>query len=481
MSLLARAVTGRKALDQEAQAETFQRGHYTVPTEWLARWSPYGLDGYTAYNITAVYQCVRVLAETFASVPLIVYRRLPGGGKERAEDHPLYDVLHRRPNPQMTSFIWREIMMSHLATWGNHYSEMALDFVGRLQLWPIRPDRVEPFYYSEQLVRESPYNVSVGDRGYWYVNGYGQKTELAPGRIFHVQGLSSNGLVGLSPIAVMRNTIRLLSSAERFGTSFFDNDARPGTYLSHPKNLSLPAIERLKAQMEGMKGADNAGSTVILEEGLTVSEVGLHPEDAQFMETRLFQKREIAAAYRIQPHKIGDLERATFSNIEQQNIEFITDTMVPWFVRAEQDMAAQLLGERDQQEYFIEFLADGYLRGDAKTRAESLAIRWQHGNLNADEWRAIENENPLPNGTGEKYFVPVNYQPTELAVAPPPPVPAPQAQPPELTVIPGAVKMAQFDCDVCGKLINRLAAPGTVGICRNCREERTMALAMAGG
>jgi len=479
MSLLARAVPTRavKGVDQAALGSGYGGSSY-IPHE-LGTWSRLGVDATTAYNIITVYQCVRVLAETFASLPLMVYQR-QGDGKRRADDHPLYDVLHRQPNPDMTSFVWRELLLSHLATWGNGFNEKVRDRGGRLQLWPIRPDRVEPFYYSDDQARASKYDKSPGDKGYWYLKPSGGRAEFDPDRVFHVQGLSSNGLVGYSPISLMHTTIRLFKTAERFGTSFFDNDARPATVLSHPKNLSTPAIERLRAQMDGLRGADNAGRTIVVEEGLTVNEVGIHPEDAQFMQTRLFQKREIAAAYRIPPHKVGDLERATFSNIEQQSIEFIQDTMLPWFVRFEQQANTQLVDPSEQDEVFVEFLVDGYLRGDAKARAEAFAIRWQHGTLSADEWRSKENENPIEDGSGDVYYVPVNYQPATVAQTPAaPPELAPGADvtegdgTPTLALV-SSRSLAQFDCPSCGKMINRLAAPGSIGYCRGCRTERTM-------
>lgn len=476
MGMLSLATRGLKAIDQEAMASPYDRSS-TYRIDPVPRWSGLGVSPEFAYNIVTIYQCVRVLAETFAAMPLIVYRKLPGGGKERAEDHPLYDVLHRRPNPDMSSFVWRELLMSHVATWGNAYNEIQLDRAGRPSLWPVRPDRLEPFYYNARLIEESPWrNLYIGKKGYWYLSPRDGKLELNPDSILHVQGLSSNGLVGLSPISVLRSTIRLYETAERFGTSFFDNDARPGTILSHPKTLSAPAIERLRNQMESLKGSQNAGKSVILEEGLTVSEVGIHPEDAQFMETRLFQKRELAAAYRIQPHKVGDLERATFSNIEHLSIEFIQDTMLPWFVRSEQEFEAELLTGQEQRTHAIEFLVDGYLRGDAKARAEALAIRWQHGTLSADEWREKENENPIADNAGKSYFVPVNYQPAERALAEPEPAQEPNLNAGNLELLAGGAtrSLAQFDCPSCGKLINRLAVPGTVGYCRGCRAERTM-------
>ncbi len=467
MSLLARAIPARptKAIDQEAQAQGLAT-HY-IPIENLQRWTGLGVAPETALNIITVYQCVRVLAETFAQLPLMVYRRLPNGGKERATDHPLYQTLHSQPNPDMTSFVWRELLMTHLATWGNAYCEKVTDPFGRLQLWPIRPDRIEPHYDSQ------------GRKVYDYLSPLGARTTLKPGSVFHIQGMSSNGLVGFSPITVMRNAIRLYRTAEQFGTSFFDNNARPATVLSHPKLLSENAIKRLAGQMDELRGSRNAGKTVILEEGLQLTEVGIPPEDAQFMETRLFQKREIAGAYRIQPHKVGDLERATFSNIEHQSLEFIQDTMMPWFVRTEQEINVQLV---DEEDVFAEFLVDGYLRGDAKTRNEAYALRWQHGNLNADEWRIKENENPIPDGSGSLYYVPVNYQPAispqEEPVAEPEPEAdmTPEGMPPEGMPPLVAVKSAAaFRCPDCNA---KLAENEVVGMrvrCGRCKVIREVA------
>jgi HK97 family phage portal protein len=402
-----------KAIDQEAMAQ-MPNGQY-VPLANLQTWtSQYATAGDAALNVATVLTCVRVLSETFASVPLIIYRRLAGGGKERATDHPLYPVLHDQPNPDMTSFVWRELLMSHCATWGNHYSEIAFDGLGRMQLWPIRPDRIVPWYDDN------------GRKQYDYVSSSGARRTLRPGSIFHVPGLSASGLVGYSPIALLRSSLGLLQTAETFGRTLFDNNARPATVLQHPKTVSKDAQERLTAQVDELKGARNAGKTILLEEGLTVHEIGFPPEDAQFLQTRVFQKREIVAAYRIPPHKAGDLERATFSNIEQQSIEFVQDTMLPWFTRTEQEISTQLLAEDERDEYFVEFLVDGLLRGDAVARSQALATRWQHGTLNADQWREMENENPLPDGAGQTYYVPANYTPVG---GPAPVLPQPQVIP----------------------------------------------------
>ncbi|HET7056812.1 MAG TPA: phage portal protein, partial [Thermomicrobiales bacterium] len=437
-----------KAIDQQAMAGIDNVTY--LPLENLRTWTGLGVSPETAMNMVTVYQCVRVLANAYAQIPLLFYRRLGDSRKERATDHPLYETFHLRPNPDMTSFAWRRLMMTHLATWGNAYCEVTRDLLGRIQLWPIRPDRIEPKFDSD------------GRKVYDYLSPLGERKPLEPGRIFHIAGLSRDGLKGVSPITELRSTIGLGKTAERFGESFFRNNARPATVLQHPMTLSEGAVTRLAAQMEDLKGSANAGKTVVLEEGTTIQEIGIPPDDAQFMETRLFQKRELAGAYGIQPHKIGDLERATFSNIEQQSLEFIQDTMMPWFVLTEQEIAAQLLPDGDNS-YFAEFLIDGYLRADAKTRAESFAIRWQHGALSADEWRAKENENPIEGGIGERFYVPVNY----VAVEADDPVAQPAAepqQPPQLSV----VKSAAVRCDK-GHLLAELATPPYRFTCSKCK------------
>jgi HK97 family phage portal protein len=413
--------------------------------------------GEGALGIVTVYACVRVLAETIASLPLILYRRLPGGGKERATDHPLYETFHDEPNPDMTSLIWRELLVSHVAGWGNHFSEMTRDGLNRLQFWPIRPDRVEAKFED-------------GRRVYDYLSPTGERTRFLDGTIFHVRGLSSDGLVGYSPIALHRKAIQLYATAQEYGTSFLANGARPAVVMTHPGTLSQPAIDRLANQMDAMRGSRNAGKTVILEEGLTIQEVGIAPEDAQYIETRKFQMQEIARMYRVPPHMIGDLERATFSNIEHQSIDFVVHTIRPWLVRIEQEIKSQVLAKMGEDELFVEFLVDGLLRGDAKSRAEALATMRQNGIINGDEWRAIENLNPISDELGKTYWMPVNYGPATPPEVEEEPVPEAIEGPPQLRVV---KSMAQFDCPDCGRMINRLAAPGTVGHCKSCKAEKT--------
>lgn len=448
MSYLARAARPMKGVDQAqlaSESAIGQQGHY-IPLEELQRWTGMGISAQTALNYIAVYQCVRVLSSFFSQLPLKLYRHRAGGGKDEATDHPLYRTLHLQPNPSLTSVNWRKITMRDLATWGNHFDEMVPDSFGRLHLFPIRPEKVEVRWAADGITKE-----------FWYLGGLFGKRMFVPGSVFHMQGQTTNGLVGSSPIADLRTTLSLARSAERYGTSLFDNNARPAVVLSHPKTLSEGAITRLTGQMDELRGAGNAGKTVILEEDLKVTPIGFPPEDAEFLATRLTQHRLIYGAYGIPPHKVGDLERATFSNIEHQAIEFVQDGGVPWLVNAEQEYQIQLIEEDD---VFAEFLVDGYLRGDAKSRAEALQIRRQNGTLSADEWRELENENPIPDGLGGSYWMPVNMAPVTPAGAE---VAADEQA--------GGTKSvaAEVRCPSCNKLLIEMATPPYRATCPRCK------------
>lgn len=406
MSLLARATkaAGVPSISDDGR-------FITAPLSWLP-WLAGGstVSEESALGLPTLFACVRVLSEDVASLPLILYRRLPGGGKERADDHELYGLFHDAPNPEMSSMVWRETLMTHLATWGNAYCEIVYDALGRLQLWPIPPGRIEVRFEG-------------GRRVYYYLGT--ERKRMRDGTVWHVVGQSLNGLVGMSPVAMHRKTLGEHLATREFGSAFYRNMARPATVMKHPGELSPGAIERLAAQMEALKGSSNAGKTVVLEEGLDVKEIGVPPEDAQYIETRKLQREEVAQLYRMPQHKVGILDHATFSNIEHQAIDYVTGTLRPWLVRIEQGIKTAFLA--DEPDLYVEFLVDGLLRGDAKTRAEALATRWQHGTINADQWREIENEPPLPDGLGQTYYVPANYNAVtdeepepEVEEAPPP-------------------------------------------------------------
>jgi len=351
----------------------------------------------SALHSVAVWACVRILSETLASLPLILYRRLPKG-KERAVDHPLYNLLHIQPNPEMTSFTFRETLMAHLVTWGNAYALIDWqDYTTPLAIWPMRPDMVQVKRVDNKIVYR------------YTLLGQGQTVELPSYQVLHIPGLGFDGLIGYSPIHMAREAIGLAMATEEFGARFFGNNAQPGLALKHPAKLTNEAAERLKKSWEeAHQGLSNAHKIAILEEGMDITKIGIPPEDAQFLETRKFQRNEIASFFHIPPHMIGDLERATFSNIEQQSLEFVIYTMRPWLVRWEQAINTKLILP-NQQDYFAEFLVDGLLRGDTVSRYQSYATGRQWGWLSANDIRELENLNPIPGG--EDYFMPLNMYP----------------------------------------------------------------------
>jgi HK97 family phage portal protein len=352
-----------------------------------------------------VYSCVRVLSETVAQLPLFVYERLERG-KRRAYDHPLHAVLHDRPNPLMTAFGFWETLVGHVCLWGNGYAEIEYDNGGRpVGLWPLRPDQMVD-------IRRAGYELN-----YVYQLPDGKQQVLQGWRVFHARGLSGDGIRGYSPIRdAARGLVGMGLAVEEFGARFFRNGARPGGILQHPGVLDDDGFERLKATWQASYGGlSNAHRLAILEEGMTYQQVGVPPDEAQFLESMKFNRSQIASIYRVPPHMIGDLERATFSNIEQQSIEFKIFTMEPWLVRLQQTINMQLLGEEGATpgagRYFAEFLPDALLRGDTASRYQAHAIAIQNGWMSRNEVREQENLNPFEGG--DEYLVPMNMAPAE--------------------------------------------------------------------
>ena len=322
------------------------------------------VNEYTAMQTTAVYSCVRVLSEALASLPLHVYRYREDGGKERVPRHPLYHILHDEPNSEMTSYVFRETLMSHLLLYGNAYAQIIRDGAGRVvALYPLLPNKMEVWrdargelYYT--YTRSTDENPNF--------DKYGTVT-LSKEDVLHIPGLAYDGLVGMSPIAMAKNAVGMSIACEEYGASFFANGAHPGGVLEHPGVLKDPGKVRDSWQA-AYGGSKNAGKVAVLEEGMKYQQIGIPPEEAQFLETRKFQISEIARLYRVPLHLIGDLEHSTFSNIEQQSLEFVKYTLQPWVVRWEQAMTKSLLLPAEKQDYFIKLNVDGMLRGDYQSR-----------------------------------------------------------------------------------------------------------------
>ena len=338
----------------------------------------------TAMQTTAVYACVRILAETIASLPLNVYRSTDNG-KEKATDHQLYYLLHDEPNPEMTSFVFRETLMSHLLLWGNAYAQIIRDGRGRiLALYPLLPDRMT----VDRTTDGQLYFEYRKDTGY---------VILRPEDILHIPGLGFDGLVGYSPIAMAKNAIGMAIATEEYGGKFFANGASPGGVLEHPGVVKDPA--RIRESWNAVyQGSGNAHRIAVLEEGMKFQSIGIPPEQAQFLETRKFQTEEICRIFRVPPHLVANLDKATFSNIEHQSISFVVHTIRPWLVRLEQGMNKALLSPSEKGQYFVGFVVDGLLRGDYASRMQGYAIGIQNGFLSPNDVRTLENMNTIEHG-----------------------------------------------------------------------------------
>jgi len=338
----------------------------------------------TAMQTTAVYACVRILAETIASLPLNVYRSTDNG-KEKAIDHQLYYLLHDEPNPEMTSFVFRETLMSHLLLWGNAYAQIIRDGRGKvLALYPLIPDR---------MTVDRSIN---GELFYEYRKDTGSVI-LRKEDVLHIPGLGFDGLVGYSPIAMAKNAIGMAIATEEYGAKFFANGASPGGVLEHPGVVKDPA--RIRESWNAVyQGSGNAHRVAVLEEGMKFQPIGIPPEQAQFLETRKFQTEEICRIFRVPPHLVANLDKATFSNIEHQSISFVVHTIRPWLVRLEQGMNKALLSPSEKGQYFVGFVVDGLLRGDYASRMQGYAIGIQNGFLSPNDVRTLENMNTIEYG-----------------------------------------------------------------------------------
>lgn len=368
----------------------------------------------TSLTHDAVWACVRVLSEDMASLPLIIYRRT-GSGKERSQDHPLYEVLHDFANPDMTAFQWRETMMGHVLTWGNCYSEKVYDRAGRLQLWPIRPDRVEPYWDSR------------GRRAYKYIHPTDGRKELDPDTVFHVSGLGFDGLMGYSPIRMLRETIGEGMHARTFASNRWRTGIPPTVLWEVPPEWDDTKRKNFLDSQKEKREGPNAKMQGVLPPGVKPTILNLPLEDQQFLETRMANRTLIAGAFRVPPDKIGDLEHATYSNIEQQDLNYAKYSLRPWCVRFEMAVRLQLM--REDRDHFAEFLLDAILRGDTLSRSQANQIQLRSGVLLPDEWRAMENRNPLAEGMGDQPFISADMGPMAVAAEPTDPLALPELQP----------------------------------------------------
>jgi len=353
----------------------------------------------TAMQTAAVHACVRVISEAVASLPLHVYRY-----EDRATrivpNHPLFALLKNAPNPEMTSFSFREALMTHLLLHGNAYAQIIRDGRGRVEaLYPLLPDKMD---------------VSRGSSGeiyytYWRDRdesggGDGEMITLRKDQVLHIPGLSFNGLVGLSPIALARNAIGMAAATEQYGAAFFKNGATPGGLLEVPTSIKDP--NKIRDTWDTVyKGANNANRIAVMSDGMKFHVVSVPPNEAQFLETRKFQLAEITRIFRVPLHMVGDLDKSSFSNIEQQSMEFVKYTLEPWVVRWEQALWQALLLPGEQATHFIKFNLDGLLRGDYETRMKGYSTGIQNGFFCPNDIRRLENLNEIPEIDGGDNFM----------------------------------------------------------------------------
>lgn len=347
-----------------------------------------------AVQIPTVLACIRVLSESLASLPLHLYVR-GKRGKFKAYRHPLYALLRDLPNPEMTQVELVMILQGHLAGWGNAYAQKVHNRKGELiAVWPMRPDRMQIhrlqdgwlwYYYSDDPTQEP----DVRNANNWY-----RRDE-----IMHLRGLGFDGVQGYSVISLARRALQMADNAEAYGSKFYENGARPGIVLTTPKQLTDKAYERLKTSWETRhQGIENANKTAILEEGTDIKEFGIPPKDSQYIETTKFKRSEIASLFRIPPHMVGDLERATFSNIEEQGLEFVRYTLAPWIKIWEQAIYRDLLTEQERRIYFARFDTFGLTIGNTVAQQQWFATGLQNGYLSPNDVREIIGLNEIDGG-----------------------------------------------------------------------------------
>lgn len=365
----------------------------------------------SSMQMTAVYSCVRILSEAVAGLPLHFYQYTENGGKEKATGHPLYFLLHDEPNPEMTSFVFRETLMTHLLLWGNAYAQIIRNGKGEvIALYPLMPDRMSVERDSRgQLYYE--YTVSMDDAP----TVKGSQVVLPPSEVLHIPGLGFDGLVGYSPIAMAKNAIGMAIACEEYGAKFFANGAQPSGVLEHPGTIKDPTRVR-ESWQSTFGGSQNANKVAVLEEGMKYTPISISPEQAQFLETRKFQINEIARIFRVPPHMVGDLEKSSFSNIEQQSLEFVKYTLDPWVCRWEQAMVRSLLTPEEKKRYFVKFNVDGLLRGDYQSRMTGYATARQNGWMSANDIRELENLDRISEELGGDLYL-INGNMTKLADA----------------------------------------------------------------
>jgi HK97 family phage portal protein len=375
-----------------------------IPAQDSSGWGSPSVSGVAVtenrvMGLSAHFACVRLIATTLASLPVHIYERT-ADGKKRRNDHPAARLLREQPNTDMSAFSFFEAMQAQISNRGKAFAELVFDRKGNVaEIWPILPGVCQP----QRKNKDSPIEYLFPNSG----------VTLPSWKILHIPGLGFDGINSLSPIQLFRQTFGFGMAVEEFGARFFGQGTNLGGFFEHPNKLSPDAHERLKTSMAAeYQGLQKSHKVIILEEGMKFEKLGMPLEDAQFIESRKFTATEIARIHGVPPHLIGDLEKATFSNIEEQGIEAVVYLFRPWVVRWEQSLNAKLFTEEERTRLYVKFELDGLLRGNVETRYKAYSIGLQNGFMNADEVREKEDMNPLPNGQGKVYRFPLNLAET---------------------------------------------------------------------
>lgn len=366
------------------------------------------VDEREALKYAAVWACIRIISESIAVMPWETMRQV-GEMRERQTAHGVYRLLRRRPNSEMTAFVFKRTLVSHAVSWGNGYAEIERNNMGEpIALWPITPDRV------------TPDRDTLGKLVYRVRNPDGSEIIIPASDMFHLPGLGFDGIQGYSVIHMARESISLGMATEQFGAAFFGNGAQPGLVITQKegtKSLTKEAVDNLIATFtKKNQGAARAGKVNYLDAGMSVTPVGIPQKDAQFLETRKFQILEICRWYRVPPHKLAELDRATFSNVEDQGLDFVIDTLLPWVTGMEEEADAKLF-KVSEGDYYTKLNMNVYMRGDSQARKEYYTAMFDRGVFSIDDILAMEERNPLPNGIGKLRMVPMNFVSVETAFA----------------------------------------------------------------
>lgn len=421
----------------------------------------------TAMNYSASWAATRVLCATGSSLPLIINRRISERKKEAATENPAYTLLHNQPNPEMGAMMFRATLLNHQINWGGGFAEIVREFGSRgrvTALWPIHPSRVQPMRFDDDSL------------GYRIRNPEGGHDDFTRDEIFHVPSIiTTDGIVGKGVIQNARESIGFGLAVEQQGAAFFANSARPSMVITGGKFKDKQDRQDYRQQwMEAHGGVEKNGTPALLPEGADVKLLSFSPEDSQFLETREHNINEMSRWYGVPPHMIGDLRRATFTNIEAQGIEFVVYSLIPWLAIWEQEIWRKLLTPEEQKDHYAKHIVNGLLRGDSAARAAFYKAMWEMGAMSINDIRELEDQDEI-GPAGDKYFVPLNFTTADKAgEAEPVPkaIPAPAPKPPAAvaeTIVVSAAIDAPAIASRCREVLMETVGRMLNKECRACR------------